>query len=144
MLVMLTINFVVVTLSVIVHYEFLRLLSVHLPKIRIRTRLKVVFGILGSLAAHIIEVWIFAAAYYGLIQLGTFGNLEGNFTHSILDCAYYSITTYTSLGTGDIQPTGDIRFLAGIEALCGLVLITWSASFMFIEMQKYWKTDDNV
>ena len=29
---------------------------------------------------------------------------------------------------------GDVRFLAGLEALTGLVLITWSASFLFIEM----------
>jgi hypothetical protein len=28
--------------------------------------------------------------------------------------------------------------LTGVEALTGLILITWSASFLFIEMQKYW------
>ena len=26
-----------------------------------------------------------------------------------------------------------------VEALVGLILITWSASFLFIEMGKYWR-----
>jgi len=32
-----------------------------------------------------------------------------------------------------------LDFLTGLETLTGLVLITWTASFMFIEMQKFWK-----
>jgi hypothetical protein len=31
-----------------------------------------------------------------------------------------------------------VRILAGMEALVGLVLITWSASFTFLKMQIYW------
>jgi hypothetical protein len=34
-----------------------------------------------------------------------------------------------------------VRFLAGMEALSGFVLITWSASFTFLEMQRYWDRD---
>jgi hypothetical protein len=49
--------------------------------------------------------------------------------------------TYTTVGYGDFVPTGAIRFLCGVEALAGFVLITWSASFMFIEMQRYWGRD---
>jgi hypothetical protein len=65
--------------------------------------------------------------------------LKGEFNNSLMDCSYFSFTNYTSLGFGDIHPTGDIRFLAGLEALTGLVLIGWTSSFMFIEMQKLWK-----
>ena len=43
------------------------------------------------------------------------------------------------MGFGDIEPFGYIRFLAGIEALTGLLLITWSASFLFLEMQRFWR-----
>jgi hypothetical protein len=46
---------------------------------------------------------------------------------------------YTSLGIGDIVPVGNLRFLAGLETLTGLVLITWTASFMYIEMQRFWE-----
>jgi hypothetical protein len=28
--------------------------------------------------------------------------------------------------------------LTGIESLTGLVLITWTASFLFVEMQRFW------
>ena len=55
-----------------------------------------------------------------------------------MDCVYFSFTTFTTLGFGDIHPLGPIRFLTGIEALTGLVLITWTASFLFLEMQRHW------
>jgi hypothetical protein len=38
-------------------------------------------------------------------------------------------------------PVGPIRFLTGMEAVVGLTLITWSASFTFLKMQKYWDHD---
>jgi|TARA_B110000263_G_scaffold166678_1_gene145111 hypothetical protein len=65
--------------------------------------------------------------------------LPGDFDGSLIDCVYFFFTNYTALGYGDIEPLGNIRFLAGLEALTGLSLITWSASFMFIEMKKIWK-----
>ncbi|WP_418287457.1 ion channel [Marinobacterium aestuarii] len=39
------------------------------------------------------------------------GRLKGNFDGSLLDCVYFSFTTFTSLGCGDIQPVGYLRFL---------------------------------
>ena len=39
---------------------------------------------------------------------------------------------------GDQVPTGSLRLICGAEALTGLAMITWSASFMFVEMQRYW------
>lgn len=74
-----------------------------------------------------------------MIQAGKFGYLDGNFDGSLLDCAYFSFTSYTTLGFGDITPHGAIRFFPWIESLTSLVLITWTASFLFLEMQRYWK-----
>jgi len=138
MLLIFLINAIVVSLTVVVHYEVLRLLTTWLPKISKRARLRVAYGVLGSMVAHLIEVWIFAFTYYGLIRYKYFGDLQGNFDGSLKDCAYFSISAYSSLGIGDIEPHGLVRFVTGMEALTGLVLITWSASFMFLEMQKYW------
>ncbi|MFM1897430.1 MAG: hypothetical protein RLZZ385_2504 [Pseudomonadota bacterium] len=132
------INTVLVSLAVVVHYEILRLLSVIIPKLQVQHRLRVIFGVFGTICAHVIEVWMFGAAMYLMIGNGGFGTLQGNFDGSLLDCVYFSFTTYTSLGFGDIEPMGDLRFLTGLEALTGLSLITWSASFMFIEMRKFW------
>ena len=132
------INSAVISLCVVLHYEILSQLSRRLPKI-IHHRLLVLVGVVGAMIAHVIEVWIFGIAFYGMNHAEGFGELRGNINGSLLDCVYFSFTNYTTLGYGDIEPIGDIRFLAGLEALTGLVLITWSASFMFIEMQKYWK-----
>jgi hypothetical protein len=133
------INSFLVGFAVLIHFEALNLLSILIPKLQIERRLRVLFGIFGALFAHVIEIWLFAFGYYLKIQSNYFGDLTGNFDKSLLDCSYFSFTTYTSLGFGDIEPTGDIRFLAGLEALTGLVLIAWTSSFMFLEMQKLWK-----
>ena len=85
------------------------------------------------------EVWIFALGFYGLLGMGGFGKLAGAFDGSLLDCVYFSFTNYTTLGIGDIQPLGNLRFLAGLESLTGFLLITWTASFMFVEMSRNWK-----
>lgn len=41
-------------------------------------------------------------------------------------CLYFSAETFTTLGYGDVVPHGDLRLLAGIEALNGLLLIGWT------------------
>ena len=48
------------------------------------------------------------------------------------------MTAFTTLGLGDVRPTGAMRILTGAEALLGLSLITWSASFAFLRMQRDW------
>ena len=122
-----------------IHYEALNFLSILIPKLNVKHRLRVLFGLFGAFFAHVLEIWLFAFGYYFKIRSGNFGSLEGEFNNSLMDCSYFSFTNYTSLGFGDIHPTGDIRFLAGLEALTGLVLIGWTSSFMFIEMQKLWR-----
>nr|WP_275404784.1 potassium channel family protein [Paraglaciecola marina] len=96
-------------------------------------------GVFGALIAHIIEIWIFAFAYYLMVHGMSWGSLEGNFNGSLMDCAYFSFTVYTTVGFGDIEPLGYVRYLTGIESLTGLVLITWTASFLYLEMQKNWE-----
>ena len=36
-----------------------------------------------------------------------------------MDCVYYSFITYTTLGFGDVIPTGTLRFLTSLESLTG-------------------------
>ncbi|TQV72627.1 two pore domain potassium channel family protein [Exilibacterium tricleocarpae] len=138
MLDILLINSLLIAAVVIIHFEALTCISNILPRLPDRRRFKILFGIFGSLAAHVVEIWAFALGYYLLIQEGDFGLLQGNTANTLLDCAYFSFTTYTSLGLGDVEPIGKIRYLAGLESLTGLVLIGWTASFMYIEMQRYW------
>jgi len=132
------VNAIVVAVVVAVHYEFLSRLSASGPSPRCHHRAWILFGIFGALTAHAVEVWVFAFAYYLMHHAPGWGTLAGEFGGSLLDCAYFSFTTFTTVGFGDIHPVGPIRFLTGIEALTGLVLITWTASFLFLEMQRYW------
>lgn len=127
-----------VAANVAIHYECLQLLSRHLSRFNIHHRFRIVVGVLGALIAHAIEVWVFALVIYAMHSTGDWGSLEGNFAGSLLDCVYYSFSTFSTLGFGDIVPTGELRFITGIESLTGLVLITWTASFLYLEMEKEW------
>lgn len=132
------INLLVVTLVVVIHYELLNFMSGALPRLPNKPRVRILVGVFGALLAHTVEVWIFAAAYYLMISKARLGTLVGNFEGGFFDCVYYSFTTYTTLGFGDIEPQGAVRFLTGVESLVGLVLITWSASFLYLEMERFW------
>ncbi len=55
-----------------------------------------------------------------------------------VELRYFSTLTYTSLGFGDIVPLGVAGRLARSEALTGLVLIAWTASFTYFEMRAFW------
>lgn len=140
MLAILLVNSLVVAMAVVIHYEFLFRMTVLMPKMKIRHRFRIVFGVCGALVAHAVEVWIFAFAYFYMHKTRGWGSLVGNFDGSLMDCVYFSFTTFTTLGFGDIQPMGGVRFLTGIESLTGLVLITWTASFLYVEMKRYWDT----
>jgi hypothetical protein len=131
-------NIVVVLAAVMVHAESLRLLSWLTSRVAVRTHLKLVLCVCGALVGHTVEVWLFGLVYF-VMQRNDLGGLSGSQDGSLLDCIYFSFTTFTTLGFGDINPVGALRYLAALEALTGLVLITWTASFLFVEMEKYWK-----
>jgi hypothetical protein len=135
------VNSLVVAIAVVIHYETLYRLTRTVPFMHVRHRFRIVVGVIGALLAHTMEVWVFATAYYLMHHDDAWGTLQGNFEGTIWDCGYFSFTVFTTLGFGDIEPVGNIRYLTGIEALTGLVLITWTASFLFFEMQRYWDSE---
>ena len=132
------VNLTIIGLAVMIHYEFLHRITLLMPKLTIRHRFRIVLGVFFALSAHAAEVWIFGIAYYFMNHANAWGSLTGYFDGSLLDCVYFSFTCYTTLGIGDILPVGDLRFLAGLESLTGLVLVTWTASFLYLEMTRYW------
>ncbi|MGI9271989.1 MAG: potassium channel family protein [Woeseiaceae bacterium] len=129
---------IAVVVCVLLHYEGLRLLSDKLPTPRHYHRRRIIFLILSLLLLHVIEVWIFGGAYYLLLSFEGFGELVGADGPTFLDCIYYSASVFTTVGFGDIYPVGAIRTMTGTEGITGLTMITWSASFTFVEMLKTW------
>ena len=129
--------FLLLVASTVLHYEALRTLHAVLPRLRIPHRTKLLVVMAGAFLAHGAEILLFGAAMYALVRYGSAGSL-GTATPSLSNCMYLSAETYTSLGFGDLTPTGPVRLLAGTEALIGLLLIGWSASFTYIAMERFW------
>jgi hypothetical protein len=127
-----------VVATTVLHYEVLRALNGWLPKLRILSRLKLVVVILAAFVAHAGEMALYGGALYVLGAWFSEGSLVGSAGFSLASCMYFSAETYTSLGFGDLTPTGPIRLLAGVEALNGLLLIGWSASFTYLSMERFW------
>ena len=128
-----------VALAVLLHYEGLGILSVRLAHLHGERRRKVLFGVYGVIVLHVTEIWLFGAAIWALLHFGATGAIAGSPDALFLDAIYLSAETFTTVGFGDLAPIGPIRFLAGTEALTGFILITWSASFLYLEMQQFWK-----
>ena len=105
----------------------------------VHRRIGMLLVMFGLLVAHMIEIWIFALGYWivGSEGLG-FGHIIGFERPGAFDYMYWSSMVYTTVGFGDVIPVGAIRMLAAAEALTGLALITWSASFTFLAMQRFW------
>ena len=61
------INTTVVAITVAIHYEFLYYLTRCIPRLNIRHRYRIVVGVLGTLVAHAVEIWVFAAAFYFML-----------------------------------------------------------------------------
>ena len=127
-----------VALTVFFHYEGLRFLSVGPWSLRMNPRMEMQVIILCIFALHLVEITLWGAAYWFGDIVVDIGSFAGGRTLEFRDYLYFSVETYTSLGYGDIYPLGELRLLAGIECLDGLLLLGWSASFTFLQMQRYW------
>ncbi len=127
---------VLVTICVTIHYETLKGLASlrHRPG---RHRWLILITMYSVLTAHVVEIWIFGAGYWiavDVLELGKILPIEDPF-----DFVYYSAMVYTTVGFGDLIPDGPIRMLTSTEGLLGLALITWSASFTYLQMESVWR-----
>lgn len=136
------ITMLVVSLAVGLHYEVLQHLSRRMPHWKLPRHPRIYVMILCILGAHILAIWLFGLTIFALVQWPQLGTIAGADPVKLLDAVYVSAITYSTVGYGDLVPKGPIRFLLGTEALSGFVMITWSASFAYLEMARYWKSGD--
>jgi hypothetical protein len=135
---------VVIGVTSLITYEILRVVWYILPRISFAPRLRVLLIIIPIFSAHIIAIWIYAFVYLLVENFTDFGILTGAVSQatmsyeSFFERLYFSSTTYTSLGIGDITPTRDLRMLVSAEVLNGLVMIGWTVSFTYLTMEKFW------
>ena len=127
-----------IAITTVMHYELLRGLSTCLPHLPVPSRPKLLVVVFSAMLAHGLEIAVYGVWLFALVQ-GTSGSaLTGPAGFSFTNCLYFSAETFTSLGFGDLTPVGPVRLLAGVEALNGLLLIGWSASYIFLSMERYW------
>lgn len=129
-------------LCVLLQYEGLVLTWKWISRHRGHKRVKVLYAILSIITLHVAEIWIFGVTLWALLTWPATGSLHGPESADLLECIYLSAITFSTVGFGDIAPVGPIRFLSGMEALTGFVLITWSASFTYLEMERFWRADE--
>lgn len=124
--------------TTVLHYEVLRLLTAGLPALRIKPRLRLVFVILGAFVAHFAEILLYGLAYWVLATSFDVGSMGPAGPLPFSRCLYFSAETFTTLGYGDVLPHGDLRLLAGLEALNGMLLMGWTASYTYLSMERLW------
>jgi hypothetical protein len=79
--------------------------------------IRVVYGLL---VLHILQIIVWAACYQ---WNGCFPDFETAF--------YYSATSYSTVGYGDVVPPGNWRILGAVEAVTGILMFGWSTGVLF-------------
>ena len=130
---------VLVVLSTLIHYELLRGMSAWISRVSWPARSRVIGVILGAFLAHAIEILLYALAIHFVGRSLGLGSLGSSGSYSFTTALYFSAETYTSLGYGDVLPSGSLRLISGVEALNGLLLIGWTASFTYLAMERFWR-----
>jgi hypothetical protein len=94
--------------------------------------------VFGVFVVHFLEIALFAAGIVVLAGLSAADTPGGGLDLGQFDALYYSATFYTTMG-GPPLPTVPLRLLAVAESLTGVILVAWTASFLFMVMKKHWE-----
>jgi Ion channel len=69
---------------------------------------------------HLLQIMAWAACYQ---WSGCFPDFATSF--------YYSATSYSTVGYGDVVPPGNWRILGAVEAVTGILMFGWSTGVLF-------------
>jgi len=120
------------------HCVVLAWLSGGLLRRAITNHVRILVIVFATFLTHVAEVLLYAIAFTLSVEVLAIATFGGLVVTEPLDYLYFSIVTFTSLGLGDVFPESHPRFLAGVEALNGLLLIAWSGSLIYLTMGRLW------
>ncbi|MGB0720447.1 MAG: potassium channel family protein [Bdellovibrionales bacterium] len=86
--------------------------------------------VFGVFSAHIVQIWIWALLY---LYVGALPDLE--------ESLYFSTSTFTTVGYGDVVITKGWRLLSSFQAANGFILFGWSTAFIFEIMSKLYQDE---
>ena len=81
--------------------------------------------VLAVSLAHILEIWLWAVLYYFLEEIPTFEA-----------ALYFSTSSFTTVGFGDITLSEEWRLLSSLESVNGMILFGWSTAFIFAYVRR--------
>ncbi|MEW6631735.1 MAG: ion channel [Pseudomonadota bacterium] len=127
MILNLVVGTIVISLTVLIHTfgligvthgmaRLVALFRMHGRRSRIVAMISVVMGLFVVMT---IEVWLWAGLYRVLGILPDFDT-----------ALYFSTTTFSTIGYGDIVPAHEWRILAALEGVNGFLLIGWSTAYL--------------
>ena len=125
MLSQLTYGAILIAITVLIHAVCLegiikvwRAISI---EIQVRWRpITLSLTITGIFASHIIQIWVWAIFYFFVEETQTWES-----------ALYFSTSSFTTVGYGDLILSEEWRLLGSIEAINGMILFGWSTAFIF-------------
>ena len=81
-------------------------------------------------AAIMVDIWLWALLFY---------YLEGDDLQNIENALYFSASTFTTVGYGDVVLPEAWRILSGSTAINGMIIFGWSTAFIFEIMAKLYE-----
>lgn len=126
---------VVLALCTVIHYATLKQVSDAIARGPASARGRNLSLTIGAITfAHVIEALIYTFAFLLAVRGLQIGDLrpaaEGAPPPTVMDYFYFSLVNFTTLGRGDLNPDGHLRFITGIEAFHGFLMITASGTFL--------------
>ena len=91
-----------------------------------------VITVLGVFLTHIVQIWIWALLFY---------YLEPNTLPTFEAALYFSTSSFTTVGFGDVYLDENWRLLSSFEAANGFILFGWSTAFIFEILSKLYKDE---
>jgi len=85
----------------------------------------VMIRVLALLLLHMMEVALWAVLFF---KEGCFADLRTSI--------YFSLITYSTVGYGDVVLNVQYRMLGGIEALVGVLMLSWSTALLIGYLQR--------
>jgi len=135
----LVIGALMIGLTVVIHAvaldRLMRVIEYMAPAVYMRFRHGwkiplLIIAVLGCFLALTVEIWIWAQFY---LQVGALGSLE--------EALYFSTSTFTTVGYGDIVLSPDWRLISSFQSANGFILFGWSTAFIFEVTSKLYKQE---
>lgn len=89
-----------------------------------------IFAVLGTFSAHIVQIWLWAVFY---MVVGAIPDLE--------EALYFSTSSFTTVGFGDVYLDKDWRLVSSFQSANGFILFGWSTAFIFEVMSKLYEDE---